>query len=502
MFAKLQSYYQDHPLRFVLLLGAFVRLIAVIFSKGYGMHDDHFLIIEAAQSWVDGYDYNNWLPQNSVEGKPTGHSFFYAGLHYLLFSLTQVLGWIDPQSKMFLVRLIHAAFSLLIISIGFKITKHISNQKTAAHVGLLLALLWFFPILSVRNLVELVCVPPLMYATWLLLKNKDQKALRNYLLAGFIGGFAVAIRIQSVLFLGGIGLVLLIWKHWKGAVLFGIMAFVAIFLSQLTDLFTWGYVFAEYREYITYNILHSESYFTQPWYNFILLICGVLIPPVSLFLVYGYLKEWKKHLLIFLPAFIFIVFHSYFPNKQERFILPAIPFLIILGSVGWTNFIQQSEFWQKRKSWINGSWNFFWVLNTILLLLFTTTYSKRSRVESMSYLFDQEDFRGMIIERSHRDDCYLMPRYYLNNWNLPIYCVNQSIGDEELPELIKKWKEKDVNYLLIVEEKDLEQRQQRILQHLPEASLKTVVDPSFMDKVLHWLNPYNQNEKVYIYKLG
>ena len=24
------------------------------------MHDDHFLVIEAAQSWVDGYDYKGW----------------------------------------------------------------------------------------------------------------------------------------------------------------------------------------------------------------------------------------------------------------------------------------------------------------------------------------------------------------------------------------------------------------------------------------------------------
>ena len=39
-----------------------IRLIAVIFSQGYGMHDDHFLIIEASSSWVAGYDYNNWLP--------------------------------------------------------------------------------------------------------------------------------------------------------------------------------------------------------------------------------------------------------------------------------------------------------------------------------------------------------------------------------------------------------------------------------------------------------
>lgn len=502
MLQKISAYYQEFPFRFVLIAGAIIRLVAVLFSKGYGMHDDHFLIIEAAQSWVDGFDYNNWLPQNSVEGKPTGHSFFYVGLHYILFRLTDLIGWIDPQSKMFLVRLIHAAYSILIVSLGYKITEHISNEKMAAKVGLLLALLWFFPILSVRNLVELVCIPPLMYATWILMKSKDDFSIKTFLLAGFVCGFAVAIRIQSVLFVGGIGLVLLIWRQWTGAVVFGLSAFFAIFLSQVTDLFTWGYVFAEYREYIEYNILHSESYFTQPWYNYILLIFGVLIPPISLFLIFGYMRSWKKQLILFLPAFIFVVFHSYFPNKQERFILPAIPFIIILGITGWNEFVNRSAFWKNKMNWINGSWKFFWGLNTLLLLIFSVTYSKRSRVEAMNYLYEQSDFRGMIVERSHRDDCYLMPRYYLNNWDAPIYCINESYTDDSLPEIVDKWQQKSkANYLLIVEEKDLAKRKERILQHIPQATLATIVDPSFMDKVLHWLNPYNQNERVYIYKI-
>jgi hypothetical protein len=36
------------------------RLIAVIFSQGYGFHDDHFLVIEASEAWAKGYDWNNW----------------------------------------------------------------------------------------------------------------------------------------------------------------------------------------------------------------------------------------------------------------------------------------------------------------------------------------------------------------------------------------------------------------------------------------------------------
>ena len=78
--------WNEKPLTLLLFTAFFVRLLSVIFSKGYGMHDDHFLVIEAAKSWADGYDYNNWLPTaNSAAPTPSGHSFFYSGLHFFLF---------------------------------------------------------------------------------------------------------------------------------------------------------------------------------------------------------------------------------------------------------------------------------------------------------------------------------------------------------------------------------------------------------------------------------
>ncbi len=100
---KIKTYYIQNPLKSILILAFVVRLIAVIFSQGYGFHDDHFLVIEAAQSWVDGYDYNNWLPKNSRNGIPEGHSFFYVGIHYILLSIMNFFKILDPQAKMFII---------------------------------------------------------------------------------------------------------------------------------------------------------------------------------------------------------------------------------------------------------------------------------------------------------------------------------------------------------------------------------------------------------------
>jgi hypothetical protein len=116
MIQKIKSYYTDNPLQTILFVGFFFRLIATIFSRGFGMHDDHFLVIEAAQSWIDNADYNAWLPkEGQTIPTPTGHSFFYVGLHYFFFKALQFVGISHPEIKMLLVRLVHAWYSLITI---------------------------------------------------------------------------------------------------------------------------------------------------------------------------------------------------------------------------------------------------------------------------------------------------------------------------------------------------------------------------------------------------
>ncbi|PIX92146.1 mannosyltransferase, partial [Candidatus Kuenenbacteria bacterium CG_4_10_14_3_um_filter_39_14] len=101
-----------------LFIAIILRLLAAFFSKGFGMHDDHFLVIEASQSWVDGTDYNRWLPSNA--STPSGHSWFYVGLHYLLFSILKTIHITEPQTKMLIVRILHAFYSLSIVYFGYR----------------------------------------------------------------------------------------------------------------------------------------------------------------------------------------------------------------------------------------------------------------------------------------------------------------------------------------------------------------------------------------------
>lgn len=498
----IKAYWKDKPLLLILLTAIFFRLLAVIFSKGYGMQDDHFLIIEAAQSWVDGYDYNNWLPQNSRNGVPEGHSFFYVGIHYILLSIMNFFKILDPQAKMFIIRLLHAAFSLIVVSLGFKITRKLSNIENAKLVGIILAVYFIMPFLSVRNLVEMVCIPFLIIGVWMIMNYKEKKyPLLQILFAGLIMGLAFSTRVQTIMFAFGIGLVLLFEKKWREAFIFGFGYFLSIAIIQgIPDYFIWGYPFAELTEYIRYNIENATNYNTQPWHMYLGLLAGILIPPISLFIIFGFFRYWKKYLLLFLPTFIFVLFHSWFPNKQERFILSILPFLIIVGIIGWNEFVGKSAFWQKNTKILKACWIFFWVINLSLLPFVTTMYSKKAYCESMYHIAKYKDVKFILAERTNHDKVKMLPEFYAGQW-VGIFEVNKVKPIDSLKTYIAKFEKSAYpRFLIFFEENNLDTRVNAMKEIFPNIEYETKIEPGLVDKVLYWMNPANANETLYIYR--
>jgi hypothetical protein len=501
-YRRIQKLWEEKPLFVILLLAVVFRLIAVVFARGWGMLDDHFIVIESAQSWVDGQDYNDWLPGSPRNTGPSGHNFFYPGLHFLLFYFFRIIHLEDPQVKMFIVRFLHAAWSLLTVYYGYKITKKIGDERTARLAGLLLSVFWFMPWLSVRNLVEVVCIPFLVLAIWQIVNNQDKKnQIPVYLLAGIFLGLAFNIRTQTAFFAIGLGLAILIQGKWKELAALITGSLIPVMIIQGTiDFIIWGRPFAEILGYVSDNILHANSYLSMPWYNYFLVIFGILIPPVSLFLFSGYIKNWKKHLIIFLPVAIFFIFHSIFPNKQERFILPIIPFIIILGTIGWNDIVSTSPFWKNRKKLLQGCWIFFWVLNIAGLLLVSIVYSKRSRVETMLYLSKYKEINYFLVADAGNSP-ELFPLFYLKQWP---HVYDELLPGETTDSLLVRASKSPLieqpSFILFSAENNLANEVIKARKSFPLIVYETTIEPGFMDRFIRWLNPVNKNRTVYIYR--
>lgn len=497
----MQAFYQKHPIRFILLIAIFVRLISAIFSVGYGFHDDHFLVIEVSQQWIHKVNIRGWMPWDG-NTTPSGHSLFYPGLHYLLFKGLQFLGIVNPEVKMLIVRVLHALYSTLTIYFSFLIVQKISGQKAAKSVGWILALLWCLPMLSVRNLVEMTCIPPLVIATWLAL-NADEKENKNMMLiAGLIAGLAFSFRFQTITFIGGFVGALWIQQKWMKGFLLGIGALISIVVIQGgTDYYIWGRPFAEFLEYSLYNLDNASNYINGPWYNYILLVAGLLIPPLSFILFKGMYEARETYLFIILPALLFFIFHSSFPNKQERFILPVIPFFVMAGVAGWYKFTQQSTYWLKHEKLHQNLWKTFWVLNTILLIALTPSATKTSRVKAMSYLYKKGCTGTFLLENTNSGRSLEMPQFYINNFNR-WYEVSKTHPAEEVIGNIVKDSLPLPQYIIFVESENLATREQALKKCIPDIAFEAEIPSSYLDQTMSWLNPVNVSQTYYIYKVN
>lgn len=522
MIRAIQYQFREHPLRSVLFLAFILRLIAVFFAKGYMMHDDHFLTIEPSSSWAAGKNFNDWIPTalNHRES-PEPISFFYLGFLFVIFKMCQAIGLENPDTQMMIMRLIHASYSLLTIYFAYRITLKLDRAKSALTVGLLLAMIGIMPNFSVRNLVEFVCMPPLLAGMYILISNlkpKEGEARGMFfnenikygklLLAAFIMGLAVGVRYQTGLFVAFTGLVLFLRTDFIKALIFGVISFSAFFITQIDDVLLWGgKPFQHLTGYFAYNKEHANAYPGSP-FAYLSFISYFILPPVSLMMLAGFIKSWKKILIISLPVTVFVLFHVFYPNRQERFILPALPFFIITGVIGWNWLAESSSFWKKRVNLERNLWTIFWSLNTLVLIVFSVTYSKRARVESMLYLYNQGDCRNFVLEFTDKDGGSMMPQYYSGVWTSYYYWNNRANPDDLIPVMHKVEEASaadlmprpEANYYLFYDGPQLTERVAAIKRYYPDLELKQTIEPGWFDKLLHRMNDNNMLERIFIYK--
>lgn len=516
------EYWNNYPLRSILIIALTIRIIAALFSQGYGMHDDHFIAIEEPWSWTQNEDYDAWLPgTKGIDSEPNIYSFFYPGFNYVVFEAMDAIGLPNPKAKMMVLRLLLALLSTLTVFYGYKIAEKLSTAKNAKQVGLLLAIFWFLPFFGVRNMVEMIATPLLLGGTWLILKsnyleNKQKLLFGTFFISGLIIGLALSIRFQSIIYLGGIGLALLLQKRIGQAIIFGIGGLVSFAIIQGgLDYLIWDQPFAVLKGYIEYNLAASSEYGNQKnILMYIELIPGLLIPPIGAFLFFGFFLKIKNNLLVFLPAVLFLAFHTYFPNRQERFILTIVPMVIILGVIGWNSFYEKSNWWKKHIKLYSGFNKFFWIMNTLLLIVFTFTYSKKSRCEAMYYFWDKkEEVTSIIIDDTGRRETMMMPVFYAGKAINTLTISNWDSTDVELQKpysYIQVCHSRDIladsskvstpQYVVFVEPINLEQRIELMKAYYPNLSKEGEVKPSVVDKVMKTLNPNNKNEDFYIYK--
>ena len=137
----------------------------------------------------------------------------------------------------------------------------------------------------------------------------------------------------------------------------------------------------------------------------------------------------------------------------------------------------------------------------MLLLLFIFSYSKKTRVESFTYL-SHKQISGIVIEMDE-DRVYFPPIFYLGeNKHKPLYLLYKNY---QINEFQQQFNEKgEPNYAIFFDENNLPTRVNQFEQNYQcKLIFEKEIEPGLIDKVLHFTNSkHNRNYTAYIYLIS
>ena len=334
---KLFFFSLKHPLSLILLIAIIVKLLAVILTSG----------------WSCSFDFNTYSIPRSWLANP----------------------WI-----VYISRLILGAFSLLIITLAYRITKIIADKTTALEIATFGALLWGVPFVTVHPFASVVALPFLLYGTVLILKQQylldnleiEKFHRTSFIIAGFCFGLGFAVYYHSLIYYIGILVTLFILKNWKGALMTLIGYVVAVGITQtIIDLVIYHKPFVGMTKFFgdfsgCFDYIFGLEFNIKVVGLFLLL---ALVPPMSLMLIFGFFRVLRKYLLLVLPTLITLLYSIFvFDLLDIDILLLTVPTYIIAGYVGWKEFHKNSTFWTKNKWLLWTCYAIFALLNTVQMV--------------------------------------------------------------------------------------------------------------------------------------
>lgn len=332
---KLLFFSIRHPLSLILLLAIVVKILAAIFTD----------------RWFTDFDFNYYHIPSSWMANP----------------------WI-----VYISRLLLGAFSLLIITIAYRITKIIADKTTALEIATFGALLWGVPFVTVHPFAGVVSLPFILYGTLLIIKqhnlldnNEIEKFHRtSFIIAGFCLGLGFAVYYHSLIYYIGILLTLFILKNWKGALMTLIGYVVAAGITQtVVDLVVYHRPFVALTRFLSE---FGNSCIFDFGLEFNIKVVGlflllVLVPPMSVMLIFGFFRVFRKYIILVLPTLTTLVYSIFIFDDLEILLL-TVPTYVIAGYVGWKEFHKNSAFWTKNKWLLWTCYIIFALLNITLMV--------------------------------------------------------------------------------------------------------------------------------------
>ncbi len=368
-------------------------------------HDDHFETVRIAWIWLHEGIFESdgslrWVGKPEIGVlRSAAYNLFLLGM----MKATSAAGIVHLDIHQYFSRLVHALLSMLPVVFGYKYLKEETDGETALAGGLILGLHFLMPFIAVRNLVETVSADLLFPALYFAHGSMKRGSDRTAFLAAVFGGLAFMVRMHVALALIAVPVVMILGRKWRQTIVFSGTLALMVVLQGLMDIWTHGQFLGSVFNYISGNLSQPPAV-PAPWYRYIVLLFGIMIPPFSIVFILSIFsrKVIQNHAILWLALILFVIGHSVVVNKQERFIIPVFPMLIVLGCAGLYCLRQKGGPYFRWRKVRMALWGSFWLLNGIALFPFASNYAHRGTVDPMVYLSRQDDVGMVLFDMTER----------------------------------------------------------------------------------------------------
>jgi hypothetical protein len=486
----------------VLAVAVLLRLPSVLWSKGFMASDDQYETVDVAYRWIQDGPLNEdgrlkWgdHPSEEISRFP-----LYTLVLYGIMKLYHLSGVTSLDTMMYGVRAAHALLSLLTVWGLFVIVRATTKSSGWAIIaGLVGAAHFALPYLSVRALIEVVCGEFWLIALVCLYCWEDRRRTEYLFIAGVLTGLAWMIRFQIAAAV--LPIPLLLW--WRECSLRPALIYVAggaamVLVAGIVDSLLLGKFLGSFINHVAQGFSEGSLYQT-PRFVYPLTLLAVAVPPFSIAaLVWAWNRTFRaKHLLLSASIICFVVLHTLAANRQERFMLPILPavlLVLVLSTADRFSRADQSAVKTRAFRWLIAP---SILINVALLVILTGNYSHKGLVEPLVEIEEQKQNAHVVFVTPEKQRIFpltyggIQPvqRNYLYAW-------------EDFPKTAQALTEEDTLEFFITyspEVTDLPRYRDSLEKYFGSMNVWRTVEPSMLDAILHTLNPkHNRTNRAII----
>ena len=280
-------------------------------------------ILEFVLSRIEGTEYHMWDLRNP---------FYPMVFIYPVVFLAKSFGIHDPGHLVFAGRLAVVIWSLIGVWAAFGIGRILFRSDGAGVVtAFLVAIAGLSTRFSASVLPRAVAGSLILVAVFLLL---DKRSRRREILAGLILGVVAAIRFSEILVILAAVVVLVLERRPVAAKRVAVAGVAAFALAVgLSDWLFRGDPIHSSIAIFRYTVLEGgSSRGIQPWYEYVPLMIESAGLMAIVLAAFSWKMKERRPLLAWIVVPLLLL--SLLPHKEIRYLVPYIPFLMVLVGIG------------------------------------------------------------------------------------------------------------------------------------------------------------------------